>query len=106
MSSADGTVLLMLINDDYSAGKSPGSGFTTTFPPNSKLWQYSTSGGNFYYTVPADQHVADLIVPPGGYFAFSWRSPEESDRTGRSPGGCPMCVATGRTATRPSTRTP
>lgn len=91
MSDADGTVMLMLINDDYANGKSPGSGFTTTFPPNAKLWQYSTAGGNFYYTVPGDQTVDDLIVPPGGYFLFSWRSPEESDLW-KNAGGKPLQI--------------
>jgi len=91
MSDSNATVLLMMINDDYSAGRSPGSGFTTTFPAGAKLWQYSSAGGNFYYTVPSDQTVDDLIIPPGGYFAFSWRSPEESDLW-KDGGGKPLQI--------------
>ncbi|MBU1908415.1 MAG: hypothetical protein KJ726_00015, partial [Verrucomicrobia bacterium] len=79
MSDADGTVLLMMINDDYSAGQSRGVTPTfghTPFVDDSYLYNYSTYGGGFY--VYASQ-LGSVIIPPGGYFAFSWRNPEESD---------------------------
>ena len=77
MTDGDGVVLLMMINDNYASGVS--REIQTTFPAGSKLWQYSASGPGFYYTVPGSRYVGDLIIPPGGYFAFSWRNPEPSD---------------------------
>jgi len=76
MSDADGAVLFFVMCDNYSAGEYREIG--TSFRPGDYLWQYSTGGGNFYYEVPWDQKIK-VIVPSGGYFAFSWRSPEESD---------------------------
>jgi hypothetical protein len=76
MDDADGVVLFFVLNDDYSQGQY--REIETTFRPGDTLWQYSTGGGNFYYTVTDDRKIK-VIVPPGGYFAFSWRNPEESD---------------------------
>jgi hypothetical protein len=76
MDDADGVVLFFVLNDDYSSGQY--REMETAFRPGDTLWQYATGGGNFYYTVPSDRKIK-VIVPPGGYFAFSWRSPEESD---------------------------
>ncbi len=76
MSDSDGAVLFFVMNDNYSSGQY--REISTSFGVGAKLWQYSSAGGNFYYTVPADQKIK-VIIPPGGYFAFSWRSPEESD---------------------------
>ena len=75
MSDTDGTVLFFVMNDDYSSGQY--REIWTSFPVGAYLWQYSNGGGNFYYTVPWDSKIK-VIVPPGGYFAFSWRNPEES----------------------------
>ena len=33
----------------------------------------------FYYTVPSNQQVGDITIPKDGYFAFSWRTPENSN---------------------------
>jgi hypothetical protein len=76
MSDADGTVLFFAMCDNFSNGEY--REFDTSFRPGDYLWQYSTGGGNFYYEVPWDGKIK-VTVPPGGYFAFSWRSPEESD---------------------------
>ena len=76
MDDADGTVLFFVMNDNYSGGEY--REMSTSFRPGDYLWQYSTGGGNFYYEVPWDRKIK-VIVPPGGYFAFSWRSPEASD---------------------------
>ncbi len=90
MSDADGTVLLFMMNGNGSAGQS--RGMTTHFPAGAYLWQYArgtTDAGDqmtgFYYTVPSNQQVGDLIIPKDGYFAFSWRSPENSSLTSASP---------------------
>ena len=90
MTDADGTTLLFMMNGNSSAGQS--RGITTAFPSGAYLWQYASGpadGGDsmagFYYTVPSNQVVGDLIIPKGGYFAFSWRNPEPAN--GWSNGG-------------------
>jgi hypothetical protein len=82
MDDANGAVLFFVMNDDYSSGQY--REIPTSFPSGAKLWQYSSSAGGWYYTVEPDYSgygngMIKVIVPPGGYFAFSWRSPEESD---------------------------
>ncbi|MEM7393086.1 MAG: hypothetical protein AAF492_12145, partial [Verrucomicrobiota bacterium] len=86
MSDTDGTVLFFVMNDNYSAGEY--REIDTAFPAGARLWQYANGG--FYYTVPGDQKIK-VITPPGGYFAFSWRSPEESGLWSRS-GGKPLTI--------------
>ena len=74
MTDADAAVLLFMMNDNYASGQA--RSFGTSFSGGAYLYNYSTYGGGFYKY--ADQmHTA--IVPPGGYFAFSWRSPEEAN---------------------------
>lgn len=80
MSNADGAVLLFLLNDNYAAGASRSIVNNLRFPKvpfagDAYLYNYSTYGGGFY--VYASQ-MGSVVVPPGGYFAFSWRTPEES----------------------------
>jgi hypothetical protein len=74
MSNADGCVMSFMVNDNYSDGAY--REIPTYFPEGSYLWQYSDAGGNFYTTV--EDNSIKVTVPPGGYFAFSWRTPEES----------------------------
>ena len=70
-----------------------GRAITTTFPAGSYLYQYAARGrrttgtamSNFYYTVPSNQQVSDLVIPKGGYFALSWRSPEMPDVNPSAP---------------------
>ncbi len=81
MSDADGTTLLYLMNDNSAAGQSR-SGWNISFAhiaggSDSYLYNYSTYGGGFY-TYASSIVNGGVIVPPGGYFAFSWRNPEES----------------------------
>ena len=88
MSDADGTVLFFVMNDNYAEGQY--REIYTSFPAGSWLWQYSQGGGNFYCRVGDDGKIK-VITPPGGYFAFSWRSPEESDLWSRA-GGHPLTI--------------
>ncbi|OQW94603.1 MAG: hypothetical protein BWK77_08955, partial [Verrucomicrobia bacterium A1] len=79
MSDADGTVLLFAMARGWTSGQSLDA-FNTTFPEGSYLYNYSFHGGGFYAKVQSGK-VRDLgggaiYVPSGGYFAFSWRSPE------------------------------
>ena len=82
MSDADGTTMLFMMNCDSANGEG-GRAITTTFPAGSYLYQYAAGVAdngdtmqNFYYTVPSNQQVSDLVIPKGGYFALSWRTPE------------------------------
>ncbi len=81
MPDGDGVTMLFLLNDNYAAGQ--GRNFNPSFPHtaftnDSYLYNYSTFGGGFYAYASAIAS-GSVIVPPGGYFAFSWRNPEESD---------------------------
>ncbi|MFM6171274.1 MAG: alpha-amylase family glycosyl hydrolase, partial [Sphaerospermopsis kisseleviana] len=83
MSDADGTVLLFMMNDNYAAGQ--GASFTTSFPSqaggpagtDAYLYNYSSYGGGFY-KYASEIRSGAVIVPPGGYFAFSWKNPDPS----------------------------
>ncbi len=91
ITDSNATVLLMMINDNYSAGAS--RSFSSTFPDtpmgdNAYLYNYSTYGGGFYVYA---SDIASVIIPPGGYFAFSYRSPEESDLW-KNAGGKPVTI--------------
>ena len=93
MGNEDGTTLLFMLNDNYASGQ--GRAINTTFghvafSNDAYLCNYSTYGGSFY--VYASQIAnGSVIIPPGGYFAFSWRTPEESDLW-KGLGGKPVTV--------------
>lgn len=76
MPDSDGVVMVFMMNDNFSAGQY--REISTSFAAGSKLWQYASGGGGFYATVAGDGKIK-TIIPPGGYFAFGWRSPEPSD---------------------------
>ncbi len=91
MSNADGATLLFMMNDNYSAGASRSivgnvQFGKTPFVDDTYLYNYSTYGGGFY--VYASQ-LNSVVVPPGGYFAFAPRTPEESAKWS-SVGGKPI----------------
>jgi len=96
MPDSDGVTMLFLMNDNYATGQ--GRNFSTSFPHtgggvDAYLFNYSTYGGGFY------QYASNIvngstIVPPGGYFAFSWRNPEESDLWSNG-GGKPITILQG-----------
>ena len=92
MSDAAGTVGLVMINDNYSSGQA--RGFTTGFLAEGGtdndvyLYNYSSYGGGFFkYASQLNQ----VVIPAGGYFLFSWRSPEPSDLWGLA-GGHPLSI--------------
>ena len=88
MSDADGATMLFLLNDNYASGQ--GRSFSTSFPSGAYLYNYS-SFGNGFYAYAGDITNGSTIVPPGGYFAFSWRNPEESDLWSLA-GGTPIQI--------------
>ena len=80
MSAADATTLVVMHARNYVGGQQ--MPFTTTFPANMRLKNYSPSNGAFYVTVGNDGFLRGdgdpnpVIVPSGGYFAFSYDTPE------------------------------
>lgn len=81
MSDADGTVLLFMMNDNFADGQA--RPIATTFPsvpggPDTYLHNYSTDGGGFFVWA-SEIAAGNVIIPPGGYFAFSWKNPDPSN---------------------------
>ena len=82
MSAADATTLVVVHARKYTTGQQ--MPFTTTFPVGTRLRNYSPSNGPFYATVGGtigdsfirgdDNNI--VVVPSGGYFAFSYDVPE------------------------------
>ena len=77
MTDADGATLLFMMNDNYASGQA--RSLATSFPAtaggsDAYLYNYSSYGGGFYTYASA---LNSVVVPSGGYFAFSWRSPEQ-----------------------------
>ncbi len=106
MLDADGVTMLFLMNDNYANGigiNDSRSSLRTSFPAGAYLWQYASgtlpSGDpmNGFYTTVGDAGSGlgyldpAIIVPKGGYFAFSWRNPEESDLWSLA-GGTPLTI--------------
>ncbi len=93
MSDADGVTLLFLLNDNFANGL--GRTFNTSFPhtaggSDAYLYNYSAFGGGFY------QYASNIVngstlVPPGGYFAFSWKNPDPSTLWAGG-GGAPLTI--------------
>lgn len=72
--------MLVLLNDNYSAGASRNITGNISFPKvinagDAFLYNYSSYGGAF--SVYASQ-LNSVLVPPGGYFIFSWHNPNPS----------------------------
>jgi len=86
-SDTDRTVMFFAMNDNKADGQYREIG--TTFNVGAYLWQYAAGGGGYYYTVENNGSgggVIKSIIPPAGYFAFSWRTPEGSDAWGPAGG--------------------
>ncbi len=93
MTDADGVTLLFLLNDNFASGL--GRNFDTSFGhtpfvDDAYLYNYSTFGGGFY-KFASEIVNGTTVVPPGGYFAFSWRNPEESNLWSLA-GGKPVTI--------------
>lgn len=96
MSDADGTVLLFMMNDNFADGQA--RPISTSFPAvsggaNAYLHNYSTHGGGFYVWA-SDIEAGNVIIPPGGYFAFSWKNPDPS-RLWNNAGGDSITILQG-----------
>jgi hypothetical protein len=79
--AASNTVtMIFLLNDNYASGLS--RSFAHSFPNqggsqnDAYLYNYSSYGGGFYVYASA---LGGVVVPPGGYFAFAPRVPEQPE---------------------------
>jgi glycosidase len=86
MSDADGVTMLFMMNDNFANGLA--RSFQTSFPSGAYLFNYSSYGGGFYKYAG---ELNTVVVPPGGYFVFSWRNPEEVPAW-RNAGGKPITI--------------
>lgn len=81
MSDASATTLLVMMARNYTSGQTAPTGFTTTFPANALLRNYSPHNGAFLAFAGNDGRVyneqgQNVTVPSNGYFAFSPPVPE------------------------------
>ncbi len=71
--------MVVMLNDNNASGQA--RSFATSFPNDAYLYQYATGpngsfqGGFYKY---ADK-LHEVVVPPGGYYVFGWRTPETSN---------------------------
>ncbi len=86
MADSDGATMLFMMNDNYASGQA--RSFSTSFPHiggtsnDAYLFNYSTYNGGFYSYA---SNLPNVIVPPGGYFVFGWRTPELPDINPNKP---------------------
>ncbi|MCX7869567.1 MAG: hypothetical protein N2322_06410, partial [Terrimicrobiaceae bacterium] len=77
-SAADEITMVVMLNDNTASGQA--RPITTSFPAGAYLYQYATgpngSGQTGFYKWGSE--LGGTIVPPGGYFVFSYRTPELS----------------------------
>lgn len=71
--------MVMMMNDNTAQGQA--RGLATGFPSNAYLWQYAEGpdGSNMVGFYQYARDLPTVTVPPGGYFVFSYRTPEASD---------------------------
>ncbi len=75
----EAVTMLFMMNDNYASGGA--RSFGTSFPAesggsNAYLYQYARGGDSQigFYTWASD--LGGVVVPPGGYFIFSWKNPD------------------------------
>ena len=77
-SAADEITMLVMLNDNSAAGQA--RGFAHSFPGSAYLYQYATGPDGSYQAgfYKYGSELGSVIVPPGGYYVFSYRTPEIS----------------------------
>ncbi len=81
MAESSAATLLAMVNDNYAYGrkindKGGAEGANVGFLPGDYLYNYSSYGGGFFVY---GSGLKDALVPPGGYFLFSFKNPDPSD---------------------------
>lgn len=97
MSDEDGVVAIILINDNYASGV--GRNLATTFPStpfvnDAYLFQYARGYGSQTGFYRYASQLDEVVVDPGSYMVFSYRTPEES-RAWSDLGGRPIEIRQG-----------
>ena len=76
--AADEITMVAMFNDNTAQGQA--RPIATSFPPGAYLYQYAEGpNGSFmrgFYKYAWE--LGSVVVPPGGYYLFSWRTPELS----------------------------
>ncbi len=79
--AADHVTMLVMLNDNYSAGAARDIVSNVSFPhqaggaygADAYLYNYSWYGGGFYTYASA---LGSVVVPEGGYFIFGYKNPD------------------------------
>jgi hypothetical protein len=76
--AADEITMVVMMNDNNAAGQA--RNFFHSFPAGAYLYQYATGpdGSNQTGFYKFGDQLGSVIVPPGGYFVFGYRTPELS----------------------------
>ena len=77
-SAVDEITMVMMMNDNTAQGQA--RGITTSLPSGAYLYQYAEgpNGSNLVGFYKYASELNTVTVPPGGYFLFSYRTPELS----------------------------
>ncbi|MGJ8650368.1 MAG: alpha-amylase family glycosyl hydrolase [Opitutaceae bacterium] len=77
-SATDEVTMVVMLNDNSASGQA--RSFSSSFPASAYLYQYATGpdGANQTGFYKFGSELGSVIVPPGGYFVFGYRTPELS----------------------------
>ncbi len=77
--AADEITMVAMLNDNSASGQA--RPISTSFPAGAYLYQYATgpNGSNQTGFYKFANELGSVVVPPGGYFVFGYRTPELSD---------------------------
>ncbi len=76
--AADEVTMVVMMNDNNASGQA--RSFSSSFPAGAYLYQYATgpNGSNQVGFYKFGSELGSVVVPPGGYFVFGYRTPELS----------------------------
>ncbi|NDH85499.1 hypothetical protein EBY67_00340, partial [bacterium] len=76
--AADDVTMVVMLNDNTAAGVA--RTFTSSFPAGAYLYQYATGPNGSYQAgfYKYGNELSSVVVPAGGYYIFSYRTPELS----------------------------
>ena len=78
LSASDSVSMVVMLNDNTASGVA--RTFTSSFPAGAYLYQYATGPNGSYQTgfYKYGNELGTVVVPAGGYYIFSYRTPELS----------------------------
>ena len=76
--AADDVTMVVMLNDNTASGVA--RTFSSSFPANAYLYQYATGPNGSYQAgfYKYGNELGSVVVPAGGYYIFSYRTPELS----------------------------